>query len=82
MLTPLSSSGAASTLTRKRPLESDPDSEDLNNKAKVRITTGKNCTLRLSELQNLFLLKKLPFMKLFIFFDFFDRLGMSGSKEI
>ena len=57
MLTPLSTSGAASTLTRKRPLESDPDSEDLNNKAKVRITTGKNCTLRLSELRKPFLLK-------------------------
>jgi len=42
MLTPLSTSGVASTLTRKRPLESDPDSEDLNNKAKVRITTGIN----------------------------------------
>jgi len=40
MLTPLSSSGAASTLTRKRPLESDADSEDLNNKTKVRITTS------------------------------------------
>ena len=38
MLTPLSSSGAASTLSRKRPLESDPDSEDLSQKAKVRIT--------------------------------------------
>ena len=42
MLTPLSSSGAASTLSRKRPLESDPDSEDLTSdtlrQAKVRIT--------------------------------------------
>ena len=41
MLTPLSSSGAASTITRKRPLESDSDTEDLNNKTKVRITSGK-----------------------------------------
>ena len=72
MLTPLSSSGAASTLTRKRPLESDPDSEDLNNKAKVRITTGKNCTLRLSELQKLFLLKKNTLHEIVDFFSLTD----------
>ena len=62
MLTPLSSSGAASTLTRKRPLESDPDSEDLSNKAKVRITSGKSQELhtkiiRTTEINRLLFLK-------------------------
>jgi len=46
MLTPLSSSAAASTLNRKRPLESDPeDPEDLTNPPKIRQITGVNSNM-------------------------------------
>ena len=46
MLTPLSNSAAASTLNRKRPLESDPeDPEDLISSPKIRQITGVNSNM-------------------------------------
>ena len=46
MLTPLSNSAAASTLNRKRPLESDPeDPEDLTSSPKIRQITGVNSNM-------------------------------------